>query len=299
MQLGIRENDLESPPIPATGNKPASRIGASPSTTSTHSLTGSNSYYNAPATNGVGGIHIDAATLSEISHKRLDLDFTKLRACGASYRALPSEFPQSRCSGRSKCAIAREVLNNSFISFSSLTSEDCQFVSSKKNQYEENMYRVEDERYEVDMVMELNKSALHHLVVIQRRMDRMPRDELVNFRLDDSLGGDSAILMRKAIHRVYGDKAGDIIYGLKNCPSNACPLVIQRMRQKDAEWREAVRQYLRSWSEQDSRNYLRSLDHQGAIFKQKDAPLIRSKALISQIENLVKSNRVSIYWHFL
>lgn len=46
---------------------------------------------------------------TEIPQKRLDLDFSKLRTCGVSYRALPSNFPQSKCSGRQKCMIAKEV----------------------------------------------------------------------------------------------------------------------------------------------------------------------------------------------
>ncbi|KAH8859954.1 Paired amphipathic helix protein Sin3a [Schistosoma japonicum] len=229
--------------------------------------------------------------VSEVSQKRLDLDFTKLRTCGVSYRALPSNFPQSKCSGRQKCPVAKEVLNDSYISFSSLTSEDSQFVSSKKNQYEENMYRVEDERYEVDMVTELNRAAMQNLVVVKRRMDRMSKEELNQFHLDDKLGGTSAILMRKAIHRVYGDKAGDVIYGLKNCPNTVLPLVIQRMRQKDTEWRETIRNYQRSWADQDTRNYLRSLDHQGATFKQRDAPFIRSKTMISQIETIARNDK--------
>lgn len=95
-----------------------------------------------------------------------------------------------------------QVLNDTYISFSSLTSEDSQFVSSKKNQYEENMYRVEDERYEVDMVTELNRAAMQNLVVVKRQMDRMNREELGQFHMDDKLGGTSAILMRKAIHRL-------------------------------------------------------------------------------------------------
>lgn len=94
-----------------------------------------------------------------------------------------------------------QVLNDSYISFSSLTSEDSQFVSSKKNQYEENMYRVEDERYEVDMVTELNRAAMQNLVVVKRCMDRMSKEELNQFHLDDKLGGTSAVLMKKAIHR--------------------------------------------------------------------------------------------------
>ncbi|TPP64857.1 Paired amphipathic helix protein Sin3a [Fasciola gigantica] len=239
---------------------------------------------------GLGHLSLNAFA-EDAAQKRLDLDFSKLRLCGTSYRALPSNFPQSKCSGRQKCPIAKEVLNDSFISFSSLTSEDSQFVSSKKNQYEENMYRVEDERYEVDMVTELNRMAMHNLVVVKRKMDNMKREELAQFQLDDNLSGTSAILMRKAIHRVYGDKAGDVILGLKTCPETVVPLVIQRMRQKDTEWREAIRGYQRSWAEQDARNYLRSLDHQGATFKQRDAPLIRSKTMVSQIEAIAKDDK--------
>ncbi|CAH8841345.1 unnamed protein product [Trichobilharzia szidati] len=246
----------------------------------------SNNINNQPPTSLV-------SLVSEVSQKRLDLDFTKLRSCGVSYRALPSNFPQSKCSGRQKCPVAKEVLNDSYISFSSLTSEDSQFVSSKKNQYEENMYRVEDERYEVDMVTELNRAAMQNLVVVKKRMDRLNKEQLSQFHMDDKLGGTSAILMRKAIHRVYGDKAGDVIYGLKNCPNTVLPLVIQRMRQKDTEWREAIRNYQRSWADQDARNYLRSLDHQGATFKQRDAPFIRSKTMISQIESIARNDKHS------
>ncbi|KAL7063042.1 hypothetical protein AAHC03_01798 [Spirometra sp. Aus1] len=231
------------------------------------------------------------ALVSEVSQRRLDLDFNKLRTCGASYRALPADFPQPKCSGRAKSAIARTVLNDSYISFSSLTSEDSQFVSSKKNQYEENMYHTEDERYEADMIMEVNRAALQNLIVVKRRIDRMSRDEQQNFHLDDLLGGTSAILMKKAIHRVYGDKAGDVIYGLKTCPATVVPIVIQRMRQKDNEWREAVRSFHRIWSDQDAKNYLRSLDHQGATFKQRDNPFLRTKTVINQIEAIARGEK--------
>ncbi|VDK87216.1 unnamed protein product [Dibothriocephalus latus] len=274
------------------------------------------------------------ALVSEVSQRRLDLDFNKLRTCGASYRALPADFPQPKCSGRAKSAIARTVLNDSYISFSSLTSEDSQFVSSKKNQYEENMYHTEDERYEADMIMEVNRAALQNLIVVKRRIDRMNREEQQSFHLDDLLGGTSAILMKKAIHRyanfslrvicyqctifiihhrfchildnfgrsliphlvsffcrVYGDKAGDVIYGLKTCPATVVPIVIQRMRQKDNEWREAVRSFHRIWSDQDAKNYLRSLDHQGATFKQRDNPFLRTKTVINQIEAIARGEK--------
>lgn len=80
------------------------------------------------------------------------------------------------------------------------------------------MYRVEDERYEVDMVTELNRMAMHNLVVVKRKMDNMKREELAQFQLDDNLSGTSAILMRKAIHRYVSRLMQSPLY-LASCRS--------------------------------------------------------------------------------
>lgn len=57
---------------------------------------------------------------------------------------------------------------------------------------------------------------------------RMGQDELNSFTLDDRLGGYSEVIHRKAIHRIYGEKANDIIDGLKKNPSVAIPVVLKR-----------------------------------------------------------------------
>ncbi len=97
------------------------------------------------------------------------------------------------------------------------------------------------------------------------------------------------------VFRVYGDKAEDVIYGLKTCPNTVVPIVIQRMRQKDTEWKDAVRKFQQFWSDQDSKNYLRSLDHQGTTFKQRDNALIRPKSVINHIEAIARGENVSFY----
>ena len=40
------------------------------------------------------------------------------------------------------------------------------------------------------------------------------------------------------------------------------------------------------WREQNEKYYLKSLDHQGINFKQNDIKLIRSKALLNEIETI-------------
>lgn len=100
-------------------------------------------------------------------------------------------------------------------------------------------------------------------------------------------------LIFHASSRVYGDKAVDVIHGLKNCPYVVVPIVIQRMNQKEDEWSESLRKFQHHWAEQDSKNYLRSLDHQGNHFRNRDSHFIRPKAAICAIEALARAERVS------
>lgn len=55
--------------------------------------------------------------------------------------------------------------------------------------------------------------------------------------------GSSEVVHRKAIQRIYGDKAADIIDGLKKNPVVAVPLVLRRLKWKDEEWKDAQRQF--------------------------------------------------------
>lgn len=56
----------------------------------------------------------------------------------------------------------------------------------------------------------------------------MSAEEQLRFRLDNTLGGSSEVIHRKAVQRIYGDKAPDIIDGLKRNPAVAVPIVLKR-----------------------------------------------------------------------
>jgi len=84
-------------------------------------------------------------------------DYSTCKRLGASYCALPKNFVQPSCSGRTH--LCREVLNDTWVSFPSW-SEDSQFVTSRKTQYEESIYRTEDERYEFDVVLETTRDTI-------------------------------------------------------------------------------------------------------------------------------------------
>lgn len=213
----------------------------------------------------------------------MEIDYASCKRLGSSYRALPKSYQQPKCTGRTP--LCKEVLNDTWVSFPSW-SEDSTFVSSKKTQYEEHIYRCEDERFELDVVLETNLATIRVLETVQRKLSRMSAEEQAKFRLDNTMGGSSEVVHRKAIQRIYGDKAPDIIDGLKKNPAAAVPIVLKRLKTKEEEWREAQRGFNKIWREQNEKYYLKSLDHQGINFKQNDTKVLRSKSLLNEIESI-------------
>ena len=141
----------------------------------------------------------------------VELDINSCRRFGVSYRTIPKTGARIECSGRTQ--LCHEVLNDTLVSFPSW-SEDSTFVSSRKTQFEEYIYRCEDERYELDHVIETNLATIKVFETLIKKLDRMTTEEKNNYRLDDYLGGTSQVIHQKAIRRIYGDKSNLIIEGM-------------------------------------------------------------------------------------
>lgn len=172
----------------------------------------------------------------------LEIDLATAKRLGASYCIIPKAQEGQKCSGRTQ--LCKEVLNDQWVSFPTW-SEDSTFVSSRKTQYEEYMYRCEDERFELDVVIETNASTIRVLEAINKKLGRMGPDEIAKYKLDDCLGGNSPTLHQRALKRIYGDKSPEIIDGLKKNPAVAVPIVLKRLKAKEDEWREAQKGRIR------------------------------------------------------
>nr|XP_034838721.1 paired amphipathic helix protein Sin3a isoform X4 [Maniola hyperantus] len=219
----------------------------------------------------------------------MDIDLTTCKRLGTSYCALPRDAAARRCSGRTP--LCKEVLNDTWVSIPTW-SEDSTFVTSRKTQYEEYIYRCEDERFELDVVIETNAATIRVLEGVQKKLSRMTAEDAAKYRLDECLGGHSPTIHQRALRRIYGDKvAVDIIAGLKKNPVVAVPVVLRRLKAKEEEWREAQKGFNKQWREQNEKYYLKSLDHQGINFKQNDLKALRSKCLFNEVESAYAARR--------
>lgn len=237
-------------------------------------------YHEPPA----GSVPSDRRPLPEIP----SVDYSKLRRLGSSYRALPRSMQQPKCSGRTD--LCEEVLNNVWVSVP-IWSEDAPFLASKKNVYEEAIYKAEDERYELDHVIEANLATIRVLEGLVRKMQTLTSDQQNRFRLGNNLGGTSEVIYHVAIRRAYGTHATEVINGLKRNPVVSVPVVLARLTQKDDEWRRGQREWNKIWRDIYTKNYFRALDYQGINFKGNDKKTLMSRALVQEAETLLQDQR--------
>ena len=211
------------------------------------------------------------------------VDFTTCPQVTPSYRQLPAAVSTLYCSGRT--ALCEAVLNDKCISIPT-GSEDFSFKATRKNVYEENLFKVEDERFELDMIIENNAAVIRVLEPLVESVQNMAPEQARHVTLNENLD----ILHLRSISRVYGESGYEMIELLKTCPALTAKVVLERLHQKDEEWRRVRGEMKNVWRRISEQNYQRSLDHRSFYFKQEDKKRRAPKALVTELREV--HNRV-------
>ena len=182
-----------------------------------------------------------------------------------------------------------DVLNDQWASHPTWASEDSGFVAHRKNQYEDTLHRIEEERHDYDFNIEANLRTIQLLEPIAQRIASMTPEEKSTFRLQPGLGGQSKTIYKRIIKKIYDKDTGNaIIDALHNQPAVSVPVVLKRLKQKDEEWKLAQREWNKVWRETTTRVFWKSLDHQGITVKANDKKTWGQKALIAEIQTKYK-----------
>jgi hypothetical protein len=153
------------------------------------------------------------------------------------------------------------------------SEEDFAFKHMRKNQYEEELFKCEDQRFELDMVIETNKAAIRVSGAVRCRRVGAARkarrlqvfqplvSEIAELKEAAASGGfpinrcqfkldhrGLSTIHFAAIARVYGEHGDDILALLQKNPIGAIPVIHRRLEQKDCEWRKVFPPCRRSCS---------------------------------------------------
>ncbi|OBZ86626.1 Paired amphipathic helix protein Sin3b [Choanephora cucurbitarum] len=198
-----------------------------------------------------------------------------------SYRSVPRDWQTQPCSGRDQ--MCWEVLNDEYVSYPIWASEDSFVITSKRNLHEEALHRVEEERYDYDVHIEANQSAIALLRPIALQLEHMSDEEKEAMQLKPGLGGPTVSIYERMIKKVYDDDRGqEIIQMLYQKPAYVVPVLLNRLQLKDQEWRKAQREWNKIWREQEEMNFYKSLDYQGHSFKMNDKKALTTKAWLAE-----------------
>ncbi|KAF7966906.1 hypothetical protein HWV62_36583 [Athelia sp. TMB] len=203
---------------------------------------------------------------------------------GLSYRRLPASEINLACSGRDE--LARSVLNDVWVSHPTWASEDSGFVSHKKTLHEDALHTCEQERHEFDTFIQANARTIAVLEPVWDRLQEMTADERAAFRLPPDLGGPTRSIYVRIIKRVYGSAHWEEVWdALQKAPAVAVAVVLDRLHQKDEEWRREQRTWSKIWRGLEAKNHYKALDHLGNNeWKNNEKKGLTAKHLVGDIE---------------
>lgn len=212
------------------------------------------------------------------------VNLSHCRALGPSYRHLPKRDQNKPCKGRD--GMCYEVLNDVWASHPTWASEDSGFVAHRKNQHEEALHRIEEERHDYDFHIESCQRTIQLMEPIVQQFMIMTEAERASFHLQPGFGGASESIPKRIIMKVYGREVGTrVLTELYQKPLGVMPIVLGRLKQKLEEWKSTQREWEKVWRDQINKQFWKSLDHQGINIRSSDKKAFQQKQLTGDIQN--------------
>lgn len=206
-----------------------------------------------------------------------ELDLSNCERCTPSYRFLPDDYPISSASQRSE--LGAQVLNDHWVSVTS-GSEDYSFKHMRRNQFEESLFRCEDDRFELDMLLESVSSTTKRAEELFNGINENKVETSIH--IEDHF----TALNLRCIERLYGDHGLDVMEILRKNRSLALPVILTRLKQKQEEWTRCRTDFNKVWAEIYVKNHYKSLDHRSFYFKQQESKNLSTKSLVVEIKEL-------------
>lgn len=236
-----------------------------------------------------------------------DMNLENAQVVTPSYREIPRQYQLMRSSGRS--AAEEKLLNDRWVSLPVGSEDNNTFKHMRRNPHEDVLFKVEDERFELDMLIDAVTATIARLEPAEEEIEALKATVQVSLGQTSQIiaganeGVSSAAVARTvpqfqyrldertlgAIHlstisRLYGDHGPEVLELIRENPAAAVPVVLKRLRQKQREWRNAREKAKSAWKELAQKNFHKSLDHRSSHFRREDRRSTTARFLVEEIK---------------
>jgi len=195
-----------------------------------------------------------------------------------SYIKLPEEYPAIIATGRLDWL--RPEFNNAWISVAS-GSEHTSFKIMRKNGYEDQLFKCEDDRFEHDMAINCCENAIAGL-------------EIVIAELPEALKkGDSDFAYRKcaqgslyrSLRKLLMEYISQFLEYVRIKPEITMKKFLEDIKQHHDRHVKSKHDQEKVWKEICEKNFYKSLDHRAFYFKQNEKKSTNTKAFYNDIKS--------------
>ncbi|ULU12931.1 hypothetical protein L3Y34_015864 [Caenorhabditis briggsae] len=212
---------------------------------------------------------------------------------GPSYR-LMKDSKEAACSGRVELEPdIKETLNDKWTSYPSWSSEDTGNQAIKKSNLEEFHFRTEDERYELDIIVDSNRTIMEELEKTLTDIEAMSDAERRAFQLNDSLNCTSRATFLRVMTKIYTNSVPELVQAAKEKPVVGLKKIIEGLQEKDAAWTRFQQDANRAWRDALDKQMTTSLSLMNNQQKNYDQKAFKSKPLVSAIEQIFEDRKKS------
>ncbi|URD80417.1 hypothetical protein MUK42_10813, partial [Musa troglodytarum] len=199
-----------------------------------------------------------------------ELDLSNCRRYACSYCFLPKNYPVPPASGMTE--LGASVLNVHLVSVT-FGSENCPFKFTRRNKYEECLNRCEDDRFELDMWLEIATLTVKRVEELLEKIHSHKIEPEINIRIEDHFTSQDL----RCLEQLYGDYGLHVVDILRENVSASLPVILTRLKQKLEEGLRMRADLQNDWAEVFVKNHSRALDHRRFYFKQQDPKTLSFK----------------------
>ena len=155
-------------------------------------------------------------------------------------------------------------------------SEDTSFRILRKNEFEDKLFKCEDDIYESDMNISIYTSSIETMETIKKTVEQKDRESI-----DPKLFQPAKLA---AIYMYYNERADEVIEFLHSKPLKTVETILPKLKQKLEMHLKQNQDNSKHWVDICTKNYSKSLDHRSFYFKQNEKRHIHSKFFLQDIK---------------